>query len=394
MQRTCCSVCNEKLIRSVLDFPALPVLTGVFTKQKPETQDLGLDQSFFFCLKCGHGQISTVIDPSFLYNQDYSFKTSSSKTATRELEKFVNFLEKVSLNRIFNKVVDIGCNDLYLLKRLKNKAKGFCGVDMMQGFEDSQENNSSINLIAKKAEDLQPDDFENECPDLVVSTHMLEHVQEPKEVLCNLMRCADKDALFIFEVPCLEQMLQSYRFDRIFHQHLQYFSLTSFKNLLSLAGAEYIDHCYNPSHWGSMMIAFKKKTNSSGGEEICSNKDLSDEIRSRYDIFRKNMNIISKEIRQQEKGSVVGYGASNMLPILFYHLGLRDNLLDLVFDDDIMKNDLYFQGLGVRVENLSQLERLKHKVVVVTALDHIDIITKKVLNFSVNKVIVPLQDLP
>ena len=394
-QRTHCSVCSEKLVRSVLDFPALPVLTGVFTKQKSEIQDLGLDQSFCFCSKCGHGQVSTVIDPEFLYNQDYSFKTSSSKTATNELEKFINFLEKIFSDRIFNKVADIGCNDLYLLKRLKNKAKSFCGVDMMQGFADNQQQlDSSVALIAKRAEDLDVSDFKGECPDLVVATHMLEHAQEPKEVLCNLMRCAAEDALFVFEVPCLEQMLQGYRFDRIFHQHLQYFSLESFKNLLSLVGAEYIDHCYNLSHWGSMTIAFKKKTNSFCGEINNPDKDLSVEIKSRYDIFRKNMSKISDEINQQEKGSVVGYGASNMLPILFYHLRLKDNLLDLVFDDDIMKNDLYFQGLGVRVKNLSQSDQLEQKTVVVTALDHVDVIAKKVLSFSVDKIVIPLQDLP
>ncbi|MDD3374518.1 MAG: class I SAM-dependent methyltransferase [Candidatus Omnitrophica bacterium] len=395
-KRTHCAVCAEKLENSLIDFLALPVLTGVFSKEKFEVRDSGMDQSFYLCPKCGHGQLSTIIDPNFLYNQDYGFQTSLSQTATNELEKFVNFLEKLSPDCVFNKVVDIGCNDLYLLKRLKNKAKSFCGVDMMKNFADRQKRveGLAVDLVEKKAEDLKLSDFKSEAPDLIVATHMIEHAQEPREVLCNLMNCASEDALFVFEFPCLEEMTKAYRFDRIFHQHLQYFSLESFKNLLILVGAEYIDHCYNPSHWGSLMVAFRKGRKTSLIDIIADHGDTEKEIKEKYFIFKREMKKTSCEIEAKEKKSIVGYGATNMLPILFYHLGINDNVLDLVFDDDIMKNNLYFQGLGVRISNVSQLDQLCSKTFLITALDHVDVIVKKLLNLSADKIIIPLQNLP
>ncbi|KKK78811.1 hypothetical protein LCGC14_2839810, partial [marine sediment metagenome] len=69
-------------------------------------------------------------------------------------------------------------------------------------------------------------------------------------------------ALFIIEVPSFDTLINNHRFDQVFHQRVNYFSLSSMKKLIDLSGCEYIDHTFNYNFWGgTMLFAFKKSEN-------------------------------------------------------------------------------------------------------------------------------------
>ena len=59
-----------------------------------------------------------------------------------------------------------------------------------------------------------------------------------------------------------------------------------------------------------------------------SNKNLNIvEIKSRYNVFVKNMRNLKDMLEKIEKNKLSFYGASQMLPVILYHLKFNINLV-------------------------------------------------------------------
>lgn len=51
--------------------------------------------------------------------------------------------------------------------------------------------------------------------------------------------------MYVVEIPCFENLVESLRFDAVFHQHVHYLDLRSFRRLIWECGGEYLDHTFN-----------------------------------------------------------------------------------------------------------------------------------------------------
>ena len=87
----------------------------------------------------------------------------------------------------------------------------------------------------------------------------------------------------------------------------------------------------------------------------------------------------------------MGYGATNMLPILYYHLKIREAQLPVILDDDAAKNELRFANLNVAIKIPDLPKDIEGKTVVVTALDHIRPIVAKLRQNNPRQIVVPLN---
>ena len=253
-----CAICGLILGEPIIELPDLP-LTEVYVKQ-PIKEKVGfVDQEFHVCGKCGHGQLSYIVDPKALYDRAvYFHQTSHSATARTSIDFFLSFLNKTLKNRVFSSVIEIGCNDLYLLRLLKNRSKQLIGIDPIAPPEDISAD--GIQFIKDYVENVDLGKYIKGKSCLVVSVFTLEHVIEPRSLFQQLLEFADEKSLFVLKFPGLETLLDNLRFDQISHQHLHYFSLQSIIHLLEEYGGELLDYEINYHHWGAFVIAFKKNT--------------------------------------------------------------------------------------------------------------------------------------
>ena len=98
--------------------------------------------------------------------------------------------------------------------------------------------------------------------DAIVSTHNLEHLNDPYKVLKKFVDTYDEKTTFFIEVPDADLMIKNLRFDQVFHQHYHYFNYNSLNNLVKRLGCKIISKDINYKFWGgSLMIAFKKNKN-------------------------------------------------------------------------------------------------------------------------------------
>ncbi len=89
-KRTKCMICNTGINKPLINLPDFPI-TEVYSDKKI-TEKLGyIDQEFYLCYKCGHGQIANVIDPNILYDNSYKTSTSGSSSAKAAVDIFTRF---------------------------------------------------------------------------------------------------------------------------------------------------------------------------------------------------------------------------------------------------------------------------------------------------------------
>ena len=170
--RTTCNICSNNELVELIKMPKMP-LTGLYLEKKDLENNL-YDQGFNYCKNCGHGQLKNVIDADLIYDDSYSHRTSGSNISISGNDFFFNTIESVVKNKEFNQILEIGCNDAYLIKKLSSKAKNLIGIDPVWKDKDFIIDNK-ISIKGKFINELDDTDL-NVKPDLIISSHTFEHV--------------------------------------------------------------------------------------------------------------------------------------------------------------------------------------------------------------------------
>jgi cyclopropane-fatty-acyl-phospholipid synthase len=382
-----CAICGENL-KKVIDLPELP-LTDTFCREPVENPLKGVDQRLLFCSGCGHGQLETQIASEFLYGANYCFRTSTSSTARQGTQFFLSVLDEVAPEQHFKCVLDLGCNDLFLLSKLKDRADIRIGIDPVWKGRESECKDSSITVYGEDIENIDLSGLE-EKPDLIVCRHALEHIFDPMAVLKSMMEASAPDALFIFEVPGFDCLISRGRFDQIFHQHLQYFSHGSFLNMIEKAGGQFLLHRENYHDWGAMAMAFKRSDKGGIPSPKIQPPSLR-EIELRYKMFECQMATIRETLMALDGSKIYGYGAAQMLPVLAYHIGNNLGCLTAVLDDDPDKEGLGYWNLPVEIMPSSRAEDISEASVLITAVDNAQPILKKLLGNRPRHILYPFN---
>lgn len=215
-----------------------------FLNEEWDVLGLGVIQKGFRCCsECGLILQDPVVSPKTMsyYYKNFSNYTNQSrkglptKRKIQAVEDQIYFLKK-HIQKI-GSAFQIGCSDGYTLSRFKKNGWQVYGCEP-----------SAIALtVAKELWDINGSCSEFETYiieekdnyDIVILTHVLEHLYNPIEVLKRIDLILNKDGLLLIEVPLFtnEELLPEGYFT---FEHINYFSHTSLKNTVEAAGFEIV----------------------------------------------------------------------------------------------------------------------------------------------------------
>jgi len=383
---TNCGIANNcSNFRSIMKLPNLP-LTEAYGKFDASFE--GIDQELLISMESGHVQLKYQVDPEILYDvNNYAFRSEGSLKSERELRVLLKFLEDTLEYPDIRNILEIGANDLKLSKLLKKRTNSVTAVDPLlindhgKVIDGIQVFGLPIEKVVKETKFIKPD--------LVIARHTLEHISNPKNMIESLLELVSKDCIFVFEVPSLIHIVESLRFDAIFHQHYNYFDLDSVKKLIAEIGGELINFTYNNqgSNGGSLIFAFRKSKIKVNNETFDYEQKFN-RLKARYAMYQEQMNL-TKKILDELPPPVYGFGAALMLATLDYHLGGRLQNLECILDDDSKKDGIGYKNVNVLVKSTQSFIPPEQSSFVITSLESIRPIYNRITQFNPRMIIAP-----
>lgn len=381
-----CGISGDKEFETLWTLPNFP-LTEAFGPFDPEYPSC--NQELVISKSTGHVQLRFQVDPSFLYQtQSYAFRSGDSTKANREHRVLVKFIQNICGERSDIRAFEFGGNDCALANVLSPLFESFVTCDPLLSGIDGQMIDG-IAIMGSTVEDAIKSN-RLQSINLVLARHTLEHISNPRLMLESLLDHVSDDCLIVIEVPSLECISESLRFDAIFHQHFHYFDLLSLKRLTWELDCEYVDHQYNyqGSNGGSIMYAFRK--NRKGSQEVhidVSEKAMS--IKKRVSTFNLQMQTMGWLI-DQVSSPMYGFGAGHMLATLNYHLENRLPNLECILDDDPVKDGFSYRNVDVKVRSTANFLPPEQSTFVITSLENIRGIYSRILPLTPKRVFAPL----
>lgn len=329
-----------------------------------------VDQSFLYCEGCSHGKLGTIVPPETLYGHGYA-ATAASLGSTVGVDNFSAFIKKTTASRVFDCVVDIGGNDGSLLSHFPDQHRIAIDPNASSEYANIKQFIEDANLELMKGERA-----------LICCSHTLEHIENPEKLFAKLKEFMTDGDVCAFQFPSLDLLVRDCRIDQIYHQHMHYYSLRSISLLLAKYGFEIVAHEFDSSHYGALMIIFRKGLAEAHGENIKAMNIEHANFMFREQALSLNARLSSGEV-------LIGYGASQMFQLLNYYLPSASHLEYIVDEDEAKIGHRYANQIEVR-----PFHNMTGRSVLVTAFNTkmaVRSIVQKLFNMKARDVIVPFN---
>ncbi|GAB5450749.1 MAG: class I SAM-dependent methyltransferase [Halioglobus sp.] len=175
------------------------------------------------------------------------------------------------------KVVDVGCGDGGYITFCARMGADVTFVDLngakVEALQEKLEKENNGGEIRGFVSDCNPIPIPDGHADVVMSTEVLEHVQNPEDFIKEIVRVGGPEATYVLTVPDSrgENLIRDIAHPAYFSEpnHIQIFSSEEFEELARDAGLEVIRHEYLAGFWAVFYLL--KWATSLPGESLIEN---------------------------------------------------------------------------------------------------------------------------
>ena len=365
-----CRSCGSFDLKRVVSLGYQPLANNLLKKENEKCELYPLEVNY--CSKCHNCQLSVSVDPKKMF-ANYLYTSSTSKLFRNH---FVNAAKKYSkelkLNKKNSYIIDIGSNDGVALKpfidlgfnkilgiepaknlaKLANKKK----IKTFNGFLEKK----NLKKIKKNA-------------DLILASNVFAHSDKLKEMAECMFSLLRKNGTIIIEVQYLINTLNDLTFDNIYHEHYNYWSLTSLVNFFNQFDAKIYKSEKVDTHGGSLRIYVKKgkkvkidlsvkkmlKDEESFG---ITNFKTYQEFGKKVYRIRKNVLYNIKKLKKNNK-KIIGYGAPAKATTALNFFGISKEI-EYIVEDNKLKHNKFIPGVKIPIKNKSQIKNKDNTLLV------------------------------
>ncbi len=399
---TQCHMCRGSDLFLVLDLGHHPPSDAFLKPSQLLDQEVNYPLRLVSCRRCGLLQIDYIIHPEILFQRDYPYESSTTKTGREHYYSMAEDIDKKFSAPQGSLVIDIGSNVGVLLQGFKNLGYKVLGVDPSET-AGQKAIDSGIDTII--------DFFNEEIADkihqkygsakVITATNCFGHIFELDSTVRGMARLLSKNGVIVAESPYALDLINNLEYDTIYHEHVCYLSVKPIKHYLKRFGLELFDIKKSPIHGGSMRyyIGLKGKHPVKKSVNLC----LTDEEKDLYSE-KKLKNFASKvknqrtallnlimDLKKQGK-TVVGVTAPAKGNTLLNYCKLDVNYLDFLTEKTQIKIGRYSPGMHIPVYSDDHLLKKKPDYALILAWNFADEIMANLSEFKKQggKFIIPI----
>jgi len=392
-----CHVCGSRNLVSLQSLPDYP-LNSLYLPAYDEGGSYRGDLTLHHCPNCLHIQAHSSVPPDALYHEGYRYTVNNAGAQNRQ-GFFAERVLRFAAGRKFNRVIELGCFDLSLLKKLRAAgiaANHWIGVDPVPLREADR--SGGILFINGYFQDVAIPHLNRDLPDLVVSDQVFEHIPGTRDVLSALAEAFAPDSSFIICVPSAELLAENFSFHNIIHEHLNYFSAGTLAKLFTDAGYRLRHSELNNELTVGLLLQIYGNPRSGaraaqepGAPRVPARDDLLTKFRRNFRIFHNVLGEVGELIRARAEGPMYGFGASDITANLAYFMQSDFAELANLVDDTPYKKNQYIPHLKPRIVGSESIANWPDATVLITAPQANRAIIGRLLTLQPRRIINPLN---
>ena len=328
---------------------------------------------------------------------NYLYTSSTSKVFREHFEKSAKkYIKEFKLKKK-SYIIDVGSNDGIALTPFQNLGfKNILGIEPAKNLAKlaNKKRIKTFNgfLSIKNLRKIK------KGADIILASNVFAHSDNLKEMAECMKRLIKKDGTIIIEVHYLLNTLKDLTFDNIYHEHYNYWSLTSLVNFFKQFNLEIYNVEKIQTHGGSIRIYVKKtrtKINKNvksllkeeekfGIKKYKTYKNFADKIYKIKSNVINNLNKIKKENKK-----IIGYGSPAKATTALNFFGVKDQI-DFIIEDNKLKHGKFVPGVKIPILPKDKVKN-KLPVVLVLAWNFFEDIKKN--NKDLSKKFINIKDL-
>jgi nucleoside-diphosphate-sugar epimerase len=391
-----CRSCGNIKLKRVVSLGYHPLANNLLNKKNEKCQFYPLEMNY--CEKCHNCQLSVSVDPKKMFS-NYLYTSSTTKSFR---EHFTNaakkYIKDFKLKPKKSYIIDIGSNDGVALKPFKDlKFKNILGIEPAKNLAKLA-NNKKIqtfngfldNKILKKIKGNA---------DIILASNVFAHSDKLKEMAETMLKLLSKNGKIIIEIQYLLNTLQDLTFDNIYHEHYNYWSLTSLIYFFNQFDARIFRAEKINTHGGSLRVyiskdkktkieknvtALQKEEENFGIKRLKTYQKFGESV---YQI-KKNVTSNIKKLKKINK-RIVGFGSPAKATTALNFFGLS-NEIDFIVEDNKLKQGKFVPGVGIPIKNKSYIKD-KNTTILVLAWNYFNEIKKN--NHDLSNEFINIKDL-
>jgi len=365
-----CRSCGNTDLKRVVSLGYQPLANNLLNKKDEKHELYPLEVNY--CPKCHNCQLSVAVDPKKMFSK-YLYTSSTSLSFRNHFidasKKYTKLL-KLKSNKSY--IIDIGSNDGVALKPFKD-----AGFKKIQGIEPAKNlaklaNKNKIKTFNGFLEIKNLKKIKGNA-DLILASNVFAHSDKLKEMAECMFTLIKKKGTIIIEVQYLMNTLKDLTFDNIYHEHYNYWSLTSLVNFFNQFNAKIFRSERIDTHGGSLRIYIKKDKKTKIENSV--KKMLKEEEKfgiKKFETYKKfgekvyqiRENVIKniKHLKQKNK-KIIGYGAPAKATTSLNFFGISQEI-DFIVEDNKLKHNKYIPGVKILIKDKNLIKNNKIPILV------------------------------
>ena len=365
-----CRSCGNLKLKRVVSLGYQPLANNLLKKKDEKCELYPLEVNY--CDQCHNCQLSIVVNPKKMFS-NYLYTSSTTKTSRNHFVKAANkYIKDFKLTVKKSYIIDIGSNDGIALKPFKDlKFKKILGIEPAKNLAKLANKNKirtfngflerkNLNKIKKNA-------------DLILASNVFAHSDKLKEMAECMLKLLSKNGTIVIEVQYLLNTLRDLTFDNIYHEHYNYWSLTSLINFFNQFNAKIFRAEKIDTHGGSLRIYIKKNKKIKiennvkkliNEEETFGIKDFKTYQEFAEKVYQKKKNIIKNIDKLKNKSKIIiGYGAPAKATTALNFFGISKEI-DFIVEDNKLKHNKFIPGVKIAIKSKSSIKSKNHTLLI------------------------------
>jgi SAM-dependent methyltransferase len=359
-----CRSCRSSALRVVLDLGNHPISNALLTAENRAQEEARYPLQLAFCEDCALLQVTETVPPEILYQRDYPYFSSSSPALLQHAASIAQRLIRERGLGPNSLVLEVACNDGYLLRNFVEQGIPCLGIDPAAG-PAAHARQIGVPVINDffslgLAEDLAA---QGQFADVMIANNVVAHVDAINDFVAGFARLLKPAGTAVFEFAYAVDMIEKCEFDTIYHEHLFYHTLHGLTPLFARHGLHLNDVERLPIHGGSLRLSVGRRAERSARlDELMNYERALGVDRARwYEHFSSRVvrlgNSLIELLRAEKKRGkrIACYGAAAKGSTLINYLDLGPGFFEYAVDANPHKQGKFMPGQRIPIVHPDRL---------------------------------------